>query len=77
MKYTIEINAYAQVVYWATIEAASPEEALAKCDINAIAYSDFDFDQWQSAPEILRIEDETGSLIACDYEDDVPDIDDL
>ncbi|APO94861.1 hypothetical protein [Xanthomonas vesicatoria] len=77
MKYTIEINAYAQIVHWATIDASSPEEALAKCDIKAIAYSDFDFDQWQSAPEILRIEDETGSLIACDYEDDVPDINDL
>ncbi|MBO9879726.1 hypothetical protein [Xanthomonas sp. D-99] len=77
MKYTIEINAYAQIVHWAMIEASSPEEALSKCDIDAIAYSDFDFDQWHSAPEILRIEDEGGSLIACDYEDDVPDINDL
>ncbi|CAD0354161.1 hypothetical protein [Xanthomonas hortorum] len=77
MKYTIEINATAHLVHWATIEATSPEEALSKCDIDAISYSDFEFEEWHSAPEIHRVEDETGTLIACDYEDEVPDIGDL
>ncbi|APO98934.1 hypothetical protein [Xanthomonas perforans] len=77
MKYNIEINGTVQVVHWATVEANSPEEALSKCDIGAISYSDFEFEEWHSAPEIHRIEDETGTLIACDYEDHVPDIDDL
>lgn len=77
MKYTIEINATVQVAHYMTVEASSPQEALAQCDVDTIANSDFDFDRWHSAPEILRIEDETGTLLACDYEDDVPDIDDL
>ncbi|KHS05457.2 hypothetical protein RM61_21285 [Xanthomonas phaseoli pv. phaseoli] len=59
------------------VEASSPQEALAQCDVDTIANSDFDFEEWFSAPEIHRIEDETGTLIACDYEDHVPDIDDL
>ncbi|ARV22548.1 hypothetical protein [Xanthomonas citri] len=77
MKYTIEINGTVQVVHWATIEANSPEEAISKCDIDAVAESDFEFEQWISDLVIERIEDETGTLIACDYEDHVPDIDDL
>ncbi|WP_386337640.1 hypothetical protein O4D10_12300 [Xanthomonas citri pv. citri] len=77
MKYTIEINATVQVAHYMTVEASSPQEALAQCDVDTIANSDFDFEEWFSAPEIHRIEDETGTLIACDYEDEVPNIDDL
>ncbi|MBB3805274.1 hypothetical protein FHR51_001408 [Xanthomonas arboricola] len=77
MKYVIEINGTVQVVHWATIEANSPAEALAKCDIDALAESDFEFEQWVSDLTIERIEDDAGTLIACDYDNDVPDIDDL
>ncbi|MBV6779013.1 hypothetical protein KWH37_21855, partial [Xanthomonas campestris pv. carissae] len=44
---------------------------------DTVAESDFEFEQWISDLVIERIEDETGTLIACDYEDHVPDIDDL
>lgn len=77
MKYTIEINGTVQVVHWAIIEANSPAEALAQCDIDALTESDFEFEHWLSDFAIERIEDETGSLIACDYDDEVPDIDEL
>ncbi|MCT8275004.1 hypothetical protein [Xanthomonas translucens] len=77
MKYTIEINATVQVAHYMTVEANSPQEALAQCDVDAVAESDFEFEEWFSEPAIHRIEDETGTLIACDYEDEVPDIDDL
>ncbi|WP_372173856.1 hypothetical protein [Xanthomonas axonopodis] len=77
MKYTIEINGTVQVVHWATIEANSPQEALSKCDIDALAEGDFEFEQWISDLVIERIEDEARTLIACDYDSDVPDINDL
>ncbi|WP_379653765.1 hypothetical protein [Pseudoxanthomonas sp. UC19_8] len=77
MKYTIEINGTVQVVHWAVIEANSPAEALAQCDIDALAESDFEFEHWLSDLAIERIEDEAGTLIACDYEDHVPDIGEL
>ncbi|WP_274376365.1 hypothetical protein [Xanthomonas campestris] len=61
----------------ASRDANSTQEALSKCDIDAVAESDFEFEQWISDLVIERIEDETGTLIACDYEDHVTDIDDL
>ncbi|MCW0411081.1 hypothetical protein NG831_05650 [Xanthomonas sacchari] len=60
-----------------TAEASSPQEALAQCDVDTIANGDFDFEEWFSAPEIHRIEDEIGTLIACNYEDEVPNISEL
>ncbi|MBO9883558.1 hypothetical protein [Xanthomonas sp. D-109] len=77
MKYVIEINAIVQVAHYMTVEASSPQDALAQCDVNTIANRDFDFEEWFSAPEIHRIEDKTGTLIACDYEDGVPNISEL
>ncbi|MCE4513870.1 hypothetical protein LYZ88_21655, partial [Xanthomonas hortorum pv. vitians] len=37
MKYTIEINATVQVAHYMTVEASSPQEALAQCDVDTIA----------------------------------------
>ncbi|AZR35222.1 MULTISPECIES: hypothetical protein [Xanthomonas] len=77
MKYIIEINATVQVAHYMTVEASSPQEALAQCDVDAVADSEFTFEDWFNEPKIDRIEDATGKLIACNYEDEVPDIGDL
>lgn len=77
MKYTIEMNGLAYVTHSIVVSAKSPLEALEKVNVDAIPDKKFWVENWEDNPQIQRIQDESGTVIACDYEDSLPDVDDI